>query len=433
MADDITTTAQLPTDNQPPITPVEPGSDADDGFLAQVRKLNEEKTGDQDDDRIVQPREDGSRPSDGKSVEPPSSDEDLEESGEEEEEEGEEEEITVDPLAAAEKAKPKKTKAENMKNLRNALKLERESKAELQTQIQTLQSQIENVTETEAVKTILSQKDARIKELEKYEDLLGLYKTEGFKEAYYDSIENLKKEAGRVATDYGVDESVINEALKIGNRKQLNEYLAQHFDPLGINDIRKYIVDAQELAIERTKVEANPKKAREELVAIMNNSRAEGVRVTREKLQRSMKSAWDSMLTVYTDKDGGLDPIKDVVGDAEHEATKNAILKRADVEYGKAMGVLVDSGLRDMPESVVKALAARFQLSEVAGHVVVQNRALKEENEALQKQLGKVNGYTRPLSSGKGKGKGPNNSAPKIEGDDIAGHVMGRAMAATSN
>lgn len=428
--------------SQPPVQAPEPGADPQSSFLDMVKQSNEsrhtELGGNVDAIQTRQSSEPDSGDSQESLGEPQATSTPDVQNTEEPSKEATQEDGKVDdgesllPDYQDEPAPPvKKTKAENMKNLRNIIKTEKEKSAELERERDALRAKVENVLQAEEVQNVIKEKDSRIKELEKYEDLLGLYKTDGFKEAYYDSIDNLTGEAKQVATEYGLEEAVVDQALTISNRKELNEYLSQYLDPIGVGDIRKYILDAQAVAVERHKAEQNPKQARSELVEIMKRTRETRAAEVREKLKTRMKTSWDSMLSIYSDEDSGIDILKDVSGDAQHAEIKENVLKRAETDFGKAVGVLVAAGVQDIPAEVVKAFAARFQLSEVAGYLANSNKQLKAEVDSLSKELKKVNGYTRPLSKSSGTGK-TSHKAPEIATDQIASHTMAAAMAKLS-
>lgn len=91
-------------------------------------------------------------------------------------------EIDTDPLSST-----RSTKEENFKNIRNALKASRTRVSELETELASKEeslSKLDSVTELEAK---LAEANSKLEKLQKYEDVIGLYGTDGFKEKYYDS------------------------------------------------------------------------------------------------------------------------------------------------------------------------------------------------------------------------------------------------------
>lgn len=255
-------------------------------------------------------------------------------------EEEEVEEPIVDPIE-----EKRKDKENNMKALRTALKSSRDRVAELEAQMEAKDKELEKLAEIDSLKTQLQEKEERLQKLQSYEDVVSLYGTEGFKEKFYDSVDNLRNQAVEIAADYGVPAEVLDNAFKMTNQRQLNDYLSKWFDTFAVQDIRNYIKEAQQIVADRAQAEAQPAKARELLLnTIAKRKEAERVQ-SRENLKAAGTSAWAEMVATYGNKDSGVALLQEKNGNKTHNSVREGILQGASKEFGKMLAVLADNVL----------------------------------------------------------------------------------------
>ncbi len=92
------------------------------------------------------------------------------------------------------------------------------------------------------------------------------------------------------------------------------------------------------------------------------------------------------------------------------------------------MGIFAKDGLRQIDSETAKALASRFQLAEVAGHLIAENQALKEQLDASQKKLKQRGSYSRPLSAGNNARNSRQPAEPEPTSDNLAATIFSRAQ-----
>ena len=333
------------------------------------------------------------------------------------------EEQTVDPIV--EKRKSKET---NMKAMRTALKASKDRVAELEAQMEAKNKELEKLAQIDELKTQLQERDERLKKLQSYEDVVSLYGTEGFKEKFYDSVDELRNQAVAIASDYGVPAEVLDTAFRITNQRQLNDYLSQYFDTFAVQDIRGFIKDAQQIVADRQKAEAEPAKARELLLTTVAKKReAERVQ-SRENLKAAGTSAWADMVATYGNQESGVALLQEKQGNKTHNAVREGILQGASKEFGKMLAVLAENGLKELPHDAARALAARYQLGESAAYAMVQAENLKKEVASLKEELKKFTDYQRPLSNGRANNvSGGESASSDLKGRELASYIYQRA------
>jgi hypothetical protein len=334
--------------------------------------------------------------------------------------------IKVNPLEGK-ATKPKKSKEDNIKGLRTALSSEREKREALELDLKTATDKLEQSGDVEQLRSELEAKDKRIAELQKYEGLLGLKQSKEFREKYIDGVDSLLKQAQDIAKDYGVGDDVLKQAIKTGNRKQLNELLLQHFDTVAIGEMYPIIKDMQGLLIEKRQVEDNPAQAHEQLIkAAQDKDKAEKV-TSRKLVTASVQEAWVDVTNLYSAKEGGVEALQEIVGNDEHNQNRAQLLEESSAEFGQLMGTFVQNGLRKIPLAQSKAVAARFQLAAVAGQMIEENIELRERVAALEKKQSKTTSYRRPMSAGSNAKQGGEAPPKEIKGKDISAHVFQKA------
>lgn len=332
--------------------------------------------------------------------------------------------LNENPLAGA-----RSTKEENFRNLRNALKASNNRVSELETELAAREEELKKLDSVSELETQLAEANAKLEKLQKYEDIMGLYGTEGFKEEYYDKVDNIKKDIMSLANDYGVGEDVINQAIQITNQRQLNEFLGQYFDVYSVQDIRKSVKEIQGILNAREEAENNPVKTREYLLTNFAKKKDAMDKQSRENIKLASMSAWTEMSETYSNPASGVDILQEKKGNKEHNDTRLGILNNSSQEFGKLVAVLTDNGLRSLPSNVARALASRFQLGETAAYAIVQAESLKKENDELRAELKKFTNYSRPLGSAGSSSAvtGKTTGTTELKGRDLARYLYSSA------
>lgn len=409
-----------PSVPQTPLTPQSPVSQED--FLASVRDVTarkQEKPVTPDAPKAPEPKHDTT---------PPIFKSQNDENGEEEDSEPVDEPADdfVDPLNT-EPVQPKSTKAKNIKELKRHLNTAKAREAQLRKRNEELEAETQRLSAFQERMGEFETLQSRVQELEGYERIFDIYNNPEFNAKYVEGAETLVAQAKDIATQYGVkDVSVIDQAVKITNRKELNEFLKkQGLDEYGISDIRPYIFNLQHLEQERLQLEKSPEEARETLSKMHRESEERRLTEVSKTIHDRSVNAWNQIAGYYSRGENAVDVFKDKPGDPEHTERRTAVLKRASDEYVKLMGAFAGLGVKDMPVPVAHALAARFQLSEWTGEFIAENKALKQQVADLQAQLNDNTAYTRPNFNTSNRPKnGAEGDVPK---GNIASHVFERA------
>jgi DNA repair exonuclease SbcCD ATPase subunit len=342
------------------------------------------------------------------------------------------EEITDNTLEENPLETTRSTKEENFRNIRNALKASRNRVSELETQLAAKDEELKKLDEVSSLQAELEETKNKLATLQKYEDIIGLYGTEGFKEEYYDKVDKIKEGVLDLAKDYGVDGSVIDQAMTITNQRQLNEYLGQYFDVYSVQDIRKSIKEMQDIISKREEAEANPVKTREFLLSNFAKKKDAIEKQSKENIKLASLSAWQEISNTYSNPASGIDILQEKNGNKEHNDTRLGILNNSSKEFGKLVAILSENGLTSLPSNVARALASRFQLGETAAFAIVKSEQLQKENDELRAELKKFTNYQRPLGvSGSSASFGKMTDSKDLKGRALHEFLYNKASKAS--
>lgn len=337
---------------------------------------------------------------------------------------------SVQPEPVDEDALLQTDKDINFKNLRTKIK-------ETTSVLKTKEKELEEVTnklhkyETgEEIPEPLKQKEARIQELEKYERLHALKLSPAYREAFIKPIEVAKSKLAEIAADYEIPNEVISKAIGFTNRRDLNQFLSEHFDEVGASEVKQAINSIQEIQTKAQEAEKEPAQALAAIEEDFKNVQAQRRAQANNKIVATTKDAWaDSLYKIR--QEGRVKELISKENDPEYNKTfVEPVLQACSTEYARIVKGLADNGLNDLPSDLAFALARMTQL---AHSTVVANEARdRAEREAaeLRSSAERTTKYSRP-TVGAFNGTGatpasPTPTTPKEAGQMILDKVMSR-------
>lgn len=321
--------------------------------------------------------------------------------------------------------------AENFKRLKTHFKETSKTLKQLQAEKAQVDEELGNFKAGKVVPDILIEQEERISQLEHYEKLHNLKVSKEFREKYISPIASIKTRLGEIAADYEIPKEVIDDAINLTNRRELNGFLSQHFDEVGALEVKQAITQIQELQSEARAAEAEPLKA-------LNNLQADSERVYAERNQQrkiqianKSKSAWSSALSKIREEGEAVELITQENDPEYNSKVVQPILNSASSEYGKLVSMLAELGIEDLPDNLANALARMVQLAHASAvSIKTRNLATKESRELLANTQ-RTSHYMRPRIGGANSGGdgGAPKSAPATPTDaanQLINQVMGR-------
>lgn len=322
--------------------------------------------------------------------------------------------------------------AENFKRLRGVV---RETKKTLKTkeeELEAVNQKLQQYESGEVFPEVLKEKENRIAHLERCEKLVSLKTSPYYHEAFIKPLTETQEKLVALAKDYEIPEDVINQALSVTNRAELNRFLSSHFDDVGALEAKQLITDIQDIREEALEAEQEPQSSLQKIIQESETLQLERKKQERQTMSRVSKDAWvDSLLNIK--EEGIAAELIYKEGDSEYNKKfVDPIISKAATEYGKIVNILAENGLDHLPKELAFALSRMCQLahaSSVALHT--RNNAVKHIEE-LENNVKRTTSYLRPqVGSSNGSGaaasSGPQRTTPQEAADLLINQVLPRS------
>lgn len=234
------------------------------------------------------------------------------------------------------------------------------------------EAEIEKFRTGEKIPDVLKEKDQRIEELSHYEKLHGLKLSPEYQQKYVEPYNDTMARAAQLAKDYGVDESVVQDALHIENKRELNSFLRTHFDEVGTLEVRTLVDSARNLSQQAAAAEQKPQDSMVQLRSEFQAQQQEREQQRVTTIQQNAQGGWRESVKELAGS--GEYPELTLTGEAEHDKIVTEVRTAAASEFGKMITLLGQSGVKDIPPDAAKILAKRFLMSQ-ASAIMAKSRA----------------------------------------------------------
>jgi hypothetical protein len=270
----------------------------------------------------------------------------------------------------------------------------------------------------------------RVKSLEHYEKLYALELSPEYQEQYLKPIEQAKERLKAIGAEYEIPQDIMEQASTITNKKQLNQFLIEHFDELGALEVKNVINDIQNLQTKAEQAKKQPAIALEEMRQNAESREMQDLQVRTQKITHNATQGWIKALNELNAEDK-YPELKIVDGDFKHNEISRPIVENASAEYGKFVTLLAHLGLKELPEEAASIIAKRFALSEAA-LVMAQSRAhhynaaqelINNSRRHAQLNRPPIGGYMN-VESGSAQGARP--SSPTHAADILLSQVLSK-------
>lgn len=290
--------------------------------------------------------------------------------------------------------------AENFKKLRTAIKTERQLKKELETKLQEASERLTKYESGEVVPDVIREKDMRIQQLEPYEKIVNLKMSREYQESFVKPAIQLREKLEQLGADYALPKEVMHRAVELTNRKDLNTFLARHFDDVGALEVKQVIDQLHTLGEKAIEAEKEPETAlqglRSQFLEQEENHRRERATV----FETVAKDAWGAALE-KTKSEGVYKEL--ILHPTDTEFNKKVvepIQHRAAIQYSALIKELNANGLKTLPQSLAVGLARMVQLS-IGGALSLEAKvAAEQERNAMKSNIQRTSGYIRPTIGG---------------------------------
>jgi transcriptional regulator with XRE-family HTH domain len=321
-----------------------------------------------------------------------------------------------EPVVAEEDADlPDTPAAENFKKLRTVVKETRAAKKQLEEELGNTRSKLEKYEKGEVVPDIIQAKDQRIQQLEQYEKVVNLKMSPEYQTKFVEPAVNLKQELHQIGQDYGVPPHIMEQAVGITNRRDLNNFLSRHFDDVGGLEVKRVIGELQTLGESAVEAEQNAGESLQRLRTEFHEKELQRAQERSKVFEVTAKDAWNSALK-KTAEEGVFKEL--IVHPTDSEYNKKVvepIQSRAATQYGALVKKLAENGLKQLPPELASGLA-RMVLLSIGGALTFDTKVKAEQTASqLMQHASRVTPYLRPSIGGQ-NGSAHTNKASQSRG-----------------
>jgi len=323
-------------------------------------------------------------------------------------------------------------KENNIKNLRNLVKGFKIEKENLTRELSELKTKLSTMPDASGLQTEVSKLKDRVSQLEPYEMVFALHNNPDFKAKYVDGIQSLIGEMNKIADDYGVDSSVIDDIISTDNRKDLDEVLSDNFSAIGAqNDLKALKQRVEGLYRERKEFEKRPQDALASFEARRLEREAEDEKQRGTIYEKVLSEGWASALNSAAElpQQQKIYELVEIPGKKDHnEKVVRPTLQAAEsmlkaglshVEKMIRGRAVIDRGFSVWLATLCQQAAAAQMLNYTRGALYEQFKKQKTQGEKDRSvERPSLNGSPRPSVSSSQK------SDKKLSGKDRAAEIF---------
>lgn len=286
--------------------------------------------------------------------------------------------------------------AENFKKLRTSLSETKKALKEKEDALLAKQAALEEYETGKKVPDFVFEKEKRIAELERFEKLHSLKTSREYTDNYIKPIEAIKEKLHAIGKEYEVPEEVVDQAIGITNRRELNKFLRDHFEDLDAIEVKRLVDEAQGLSRRAQEAEMEPAKVLAEMQQKSEALYREQELERRKHIADNSRKAWMDSLTMIR-KEGKAIELIAKPDDTEYNAKYvEPITKAAATEYGKIVSKLGELGLKDLPDDLAFALARMTQLAHASAVSLETRSKALDTVENVLRNTQRMNRFERP-------------------------------------
>ncbi len=306
---------------------------------------------------------------------------------------------------------PDDPKAENWKKAREALRNERKAIKTLSKDFETTKSKLERYEKGEVVPEIITAKDIRISQLEKFETVVNGRLSEEYQTLVVKPAGEKNAALSKLADDYQVPENIreqlLQKIVETENEKERNSLITRYFpDAIGATKVESLVKELHELGGLALDMEKKPAEVMQTLQSQYQEKKQREAEVTANQFESVSKVSWTKAL----EKTAGEGLFPELILDptnSEHNKVAEKNQHRAGIQYGALVKKLHQNGLKTLPEDLAVGMARAIQLSIGSVGIAKQLAAANERIAQLEGNNGMIATYLRPGVNSNGNGRPP--------------------------
>ena len=335
------------------------------------------------------------------------------------------EELTEEVSAAA---------RESFKALQSKFKEVKKTLKEKQKEAEEAKRRLEEIDTGRALPKVVEEKENEIKRLKPYEEIVNLKSSKEYQEKYVKPLDERRTRLKNIFTDYEipaeVQDQLIDRAINTNSERELNEFVAENFDPVGALEVKGIINAVKGLTKEAQEAEKSPAQVLAKLQTEGAQVREAADRERKIKIYENAKGSWRNTLGRIRGEGKLLELIPRDNDPEFNEKFVAPILKQASQDFEAMVKELAEAGAQNIPETTLNALAASFLQAHATGMAVATRDNALKHIQALEQGADRLTGLIRPNVGG-GVSRGPSAAparalTPQEEAQSITQSILSK-------
>lgn len=327
----------------------------------------------------------------------------------------------IEPTTPREESTSDNSKEENFKKIRLTLKEKSEALKAKEEELEKVRKENEDYKTGKVIPDYVHSDKTELERLRHFEKLHSLKTSKEYNEKFIKPITDIKQKLYGLGKEYEIPEEVLDQAIGITDRRELNRFLENHFETLDAIKAKDLIDNVKEYTTKAREAELEPAKLLKDLEQEGAQIEAQRKSHLKSVLNERQNKAWsNSLATIRAEgKATELIPRSD---DTEFNNTYvEPILKAAGTEFAKIVAKIESKLAEPLDEEEMYYLARMTQLAHASAvSMETRNRALTAAD-TLLKNTQRTNKYERPRIGGQdAPGTGANAPVRETRDDRIS-------------
>lgn len=261
-----------------------------------------------------------------------------------------------------------------------------------------LEKKLEAYTKGEIVPEFVAEKEAEINRLKRFEEIHSLKTSQGYVDKFVKPIESLKGKLYELAKEYEYEnpEDLIEEALNLNNRRDINKFLEGHFDNLDGQQAKGWIEELQGISSKARDAELRAGDMLKDL-----SKEGELLRVQKKQeiatvLNTKANEAWIRAHNKIIKDNRVMELIPRKDDSKFNDEYVNPHLKAAAGEYGKFIAKISSKLAEPLEDDELEFLANTALLGHASATLSQRANAVTEKAQKIYETTQRTNSYFRP-------------------------------------
>lgn len=278
-----------------------------------------------------------------------------------------------------------KSLKDNFKHLKSTYKETKKILKEREERLAAVEKEIEEIKTGKVLPEYVIEKEKELERLRHFEKLHSLKTSKAYNDTFIKPINETKTKLYEIAKEYEIPENIIDEALNLTDRRQVNRFLESHFDTLDAIKVKDLFENVKSLTTKAREAELEPSKMLQDLAKEGEQIEAQRRISLQTTVEERQNKAWVKALNTIRQEGKAIELIPKADDSEFNKTYVEPILTAAGTEFGKIVASITSKLSEPLTEDEMYYLARMTQLAHASAvSIETRNRALNVADSLLE-------------------------------------------------